>query len=268
MEGTNSGHLRNLQKVGGVGRVPSSYHKDEVQSKLLCVLHQFVDGVLPFLCGIANGIKFHVMLIKFRRSILFHHGLLQQLTNGTCLLLIHGGLICQSHVTKHRIRIKSFRHGILEIFHKCGFIPSIQNIIRNHLGLLHIFDTNIVLTKRRCSNRLLMTILSMNDRSQTLPLMHIYRIPYLGYPRTGSIHNLYILLIEQFHLFKARPKCWQNDHILISHHRKILSIFILFNKIHIHGLKIIIHFRIMNQLIGNMYLPIRKVLHGLIRQRN
>mmetsp|Transcript_18910 Transcript_18910/g.24573 ORF Transcript_18910/g.24573 Transcript_18910/m.24573 type:complete len:239 (+) Transcript_18910:509-1225(+) len=209
------------------------------------------------------------MLIHILRTMLLHHCLLQQLPNGARFLLVHGSLVRNTHFFQHSIRIKSFGHSLGKFVHKLLLVTAIKHIITQILSLLHILHTNIILTKTRGSNRLFMSILSMNDTRQTLLLMRIHSIPHLTHPRTGSIHHSHILLIKVLHLLQTRSKRRQNNHILIPHHLKILTTLLrLINKIHLHILQMIIHLRVMNQLIRNMDIFLRKLLHSLIRQGN
>mmetsp|Transcript_19622 Transcript_19622/g.40725 ORF Transcript_19622/g.40725 Transcript_19622/m.40725 type:complete len:342 (-) Transcript_19622:182-1207(-) len=207
------------------------------------------------------------MILCIHRSKLLHHGLLHQLTNSPCLFLVHGCLICQTNLVQHGIRIKPFGNSLLEILQESLLIPTIDDIIRHHLGLLVILHTNIILAERRRSNGLLMPILPMNHRSQPLPLMLIHRIPNLAYPRTRRIHHLHILLVHQRHLLEGRSKRRKNHHVSIFHLRKILlSLSQLLDELHVHLMQIIVHFGVVNQFVGDVDGSSREVLHGLVRQ--
>jgi hypothetical protein len=49
VEGSHFVVVRDFQKVGRVGRVPSSNHENEIEAILGGIFNEFLDGVLSFL---------------------------------------------------------------------------------------------------------------------------------------------------------------------------------------------------------------------------
>jgi hypothetical protein len=77
------------------------------------------------------------------------------------------------------------------------------------------------------------------------------------------------LLVKQSHFFIAGSERRQNNNVSVLDCIKVLCIVAqLFNELHIHLVKAVVHFRIMNEFVGDVNGPIRKVIDGLIRKRN
>mmetsp|Transcript_2538 Transcript_2538/g.4072 ORF Transcript_2538/g.4072 Transcript_2538/m.4072 type:complete len:323 (+) Transcript_2538:14-982(+) len=215
VEGTNTGLDGDLQQVSGIRGVPSSNYQNEVQTKFVNILHQVVNSILSFLSGITDGIKLHVVTLGIHRSVFLHHCLLQQLSNSTSLLLVHGGLVRKTELREHGFWVKPGADSLSKVCHECFRISTIHNVVRQHLGFLHVLDADVIFTKRHSGDGFLVSVLSVNDTGESLLLVGVNGIPDLGNPWAGGIDNFHVLLVEQFHLFKGSSKGWKNDDITI-----------------------------------------------------
>mmetsp|Transcript_3120 Transcript_3120/g.5637 ORF Transcript_3120/g.5637 Transcript_3120/m.5637 type:complete len:287 (+) Transcript_3120:1566-2426(+) len=253
--------------MGSVGRIPTADNQDEVQSVFFRIFHQFGDGVLSFLCCIANGIKFHVVLIDFCGSVFLHHCLLKELPNRFGFLLVHGRLVGKTDLFQHGIGVKSFTNSLGEVLEEFLLVSTVDNVIGDHFRFFHVFDADVIFAETSGRYRLFVTELAMDDTSETLALMHIDGIPDLGYPGTCSIDNFHILFIQHFHFFIRGPKCWQNDDVSFFNGGKVLLSFShLFNQINLHFCQTIVNFGVVNEFVGNVQFPIGIMLHGFVRQ--
>mmetsp|Transcript_17589 Transcript_17589/g.27575 ORF Transcript_17589/g.27575 Transcript_17589/m.27575 type:complete len:312 (-) Transcript_17589:375-1310(-) len=269
MERANASMLRDFKKMRGVGRIPSTYNKNEVQFKVICIFYEFVDSILSLLGSITDSIKFPVMILDINWSELLNHSLLHQLTDGPCLLLVHSGLIGQSNLVQHGIRIKVLGYGILKMIQKCLFISTVHNVINHHFSLLHILHTNVILAEGNCGDSLFMGILSMNDRSQSLFLMSVDSVPNLAHPWAGGVNDIDILVVHQFHFLERRSKCRKDYNISIADIGKIfLSLSQLFNELHIHIVQFVINLGVVNKFISDVNRLSREMLNGLIGEGN
>ena len=91
------------------------------------------------------------------------------------------------------IGIEALGDCFLKVFQEFLSISSIDNVILDHFRFLHILDTNIILTETGSRNRLFVTVFSMNDRRQSLTLVHVDGIPDLADPGAGRIDDFNIL---------------------------------------------------------------------------
>ena len=57
------------------------------------LVNKLIDSSLPLLCGIADGVHHHVVLLKLCWPILLHHGALQQLANVQSLISAQAQLV-------------------------------------------------------------------------------------------------------------------------------------------------------------------------------
>lgn len=225
------------------------------------------------LSSIANRVELHVVRLHVLRPVLLHHGLLQELSNRSGFLLVHGRLIRQSNLVQHGIRIKTLGHGLAKVLHKGLLVSTIDNVVRYHFGFLHIFDTNVVFAKGCGRDRFLVSVLAVNDGGVARFLVLVDRVPHFGDPGAGGIDHFNVLLVQVGHFFKGGAKGGQNHHVAFADRFKILGVGIchggvLFNELHLHVFQIFVHFGIVNEFVGDVHFAIGKVLHRFVRQRD
>lgn len=146
-----------------------------------------------YLRCVANRIKFHVVLGRFDGAELFHHRLLEELSNGPSFLLVHRGLVRQPDLIKHLIWIESLAHGLLEVLQEGFLVASVQDVVRDHFRLLHVLDADVVLAETDGRDSFLVPVLAVDDRRQTLLLVLVDRVPDLAHPRTRRVDNFNVL---------------------------------------------------------------------------
>mmetsp|Transcript_31957 Transcript_31957/g.67196 ORF Transcript_31957/g.67196 Transcript_31957/m.67196 type:complete len:239 (-) Transcript_31957:423-1139(-) len=201
---------------------------------------------------------------KFLHLYLLHH-----LSNCSRLLLIHGSLIGQSYLIQHGIRIETLGHCLLKVLQECHLISPIRHVISKHFCLFHILDADVILAEGYGGHSLLVSILAMDDGSQSLTLVLINRVPNLAHPRAGGIHNINIFRMQHCHFLKRRPECGKDHDISITNLGKVLApLAHLLNELNIHSMQIIIHLGVMDQFIRDVDLLSREMLHGLIGKGN
>jgi hypothetical protein len=146
-----------------------------------------------YLCGVADGIKLHVVLVDLRGPVLLHHRLLEELADGLRLLLVHGRLIGESNIFQHRVRIEPSRDGIFEPLQEGFLVPARQDVFGDQFRLLHVLDADVILAEAGRGDRLLVRVLAVDDARQPLPLVHVDGVPYLAHPGTRRVDDLDVL---------------------------------------------------------------------------
>jgi hypothetical protein len=80
-------------------------------------------------------------------------------------------------------------------------------------------------------------------------------------------HNNTYLLVKIVHFFQRRTKGGQNNHIPVLHRLVILlAISNFLNKLHIHGIQVVVDLGVVNQFVGNMDLAIGEMIDRLVRE--
>mmetsp|Transcript_34794 Transcript_34794/g.54320 ORF Transcript_34794/g.54320 Transcript_34794/m.54320 type:complete len:360 (-) Transcript_34794:249-1328(-) len=207
------------------------------------------------------------MLIHFTWPKLLHHRLLQQLSNRLGLLLVHCRLIGNSNLIEHGIGIKASRNGLFKVFQKRFLVTTVNDVIGDHIGLFHVLDANVIFAETGRGDGFFVFVLSVNDRRQSLALMHIDGVPNLGDPGAGGVDDFDVLFIKVTHLFVGGTKGWQDDDVSLLNVIEILFAFSqLFNQIDIVFRQTIVHFRVVNEFVGNVKFAIGIMFDGFVGQ--
>jgi hypothetical protein len=148
---------------------------------------------VTYLSRITNGIKLHIMCCHIHGTKLLHHGLLKELSNRPCLLLVHGRLVGQTNLFQHGIWVKTFRNSMFKVLHQGLLVAAIDNVVSHHFCFLHILDANVIVTETDGRNRFLVSVLAVNDRRESLFLVLVDNVPDLGNPRTRRVDDFDIL---------------------------------------------------------------------------
>lgn len=209
------------------------------------------------------------MSLGIHRTKLLHHGLLKELANCSRLLLVHGRLVGQTNLVHHGIWVKTFRNSIFEILQKGLLVAAIKDVVHHHFRLLHILDTNVIFAETDSRNCLLVFVLSVNDRRESLLLVLVDHVPDLGYPRAGRVDDFNILLVKVGHFLNRRTKGGQDDDIPVLDRLEILlALAQLFNKLDIHGRQVVVDFGVVNQLVGDVDPAVGEVIDRLVGESN
>mmetsp|Transcript_3207 Transcript_3207/g.3486 ORF Transcript_3207/g.3486 Transcript_3207/m.3486 type:complete len:210 (-) Transcript_3207:299-928(-) len=158
------------------------------------------------------------------------------------------------------VRVEAFGHRLLELLHELLLVSSLHNILCHIFRLFEVLHNDVVVTVRGSGNGFLMSILPMNHTCLAGLTMRVHCIPHLTNPRAGCIDDLHPFLIECLQLFDRRSERWQNHHLITTNRTKVLfTIFSLIHKMNVHFLQTLIHLRIVNDFIRDMYFLIREM---------
>mmetsp|Transcript_14315 Transcript_14315/g.38826 ORF Transcript_14315/g.38826 Transcript_14315/m.38826 type:complete len:226 (-) Transcript_14315:96-773(-) len=93
----------------------------------------------------------------------------------------------------------------------------------------------------------------MDDGGALLLGICVHRVPHLSYPGAGGIHDVHTLVPEKLHVIGGHTKSREDDHIPIINLAVVLALLgILLHNVHIHLSQAPVHFRVVNDFVGDM----------------
>ena len=93
--------------------------------------------------------------------------------------------------------------------------------------------------------------LAVDDRGDLLTLVLLHGHPNLGDPWAGGVDDVTSTLIEQLHLLNRGTEGGQNHNITVGHAGKVFCPLIYRDKLNIHPPEMLIHGRVVNDLVGD-----------------
>ena len=76
---------------------------------------------------------------------------------------------------------------------KFVLVSTVEDVIRKYFSFLHILNTDVIFAETSGSDGLLVSILSVNDRCQSLTLVSVDGVPDFGDPGASSVDDFDIL---------------------------------------------------------------------------
>ena len=106
--------------------------------------------------------------------------------------------------------------------------------------------------------------LAVDDRGDRVLLVLLHRGPHLGDPGAGGIHDVAAPFVEQLHLLNGGAEGGKDHHITGGDAGKILDALFNRDELNIHLAQMVVHRRVVDDLIGDPQALGGVVLAGLV----